>query len=427
MDHRTDKERLLTELQMRAGPRLCDWKGEKGDKGDKGDRGERGHQGFQGPEGPEGPRGVQGVQGKEGPQGPKGERGLPGLEGDVGPAGPTGPAGPKGETGPAGPKGDKGDQGEVGPVGPKGDKGDDGGVPATRQVIAGRGLEGGGPLSADVTLNVPESFIDAASQFNDYGFPQWTDEGVYFLGSIVQKPDVSEWYISLKDFHSDPLTDATAWQKVDFKVAGQPGPKGDKGDKGDTGAAGPAGAKGDAGPTGPAGPKGDPGESGPQGPKGDTGPEGPQGPQGEFDASRRVNAGIGLTGGGDLSQDVTIRLGNDELDVTSRGEIGRVILWRPDRSYSTGAVVQLSDTPWWYISTIDNNQGLDPHTETGPWKEVRQTKMITTYQKDAPPASSNIAEIYSMRVIEHINGPNLDYFIQVFTNDGTYRINVTRD
>jgi hypothetical protein len=294
-------------------------------------------------------------------------------------------------------------------------------VPATRQVIAGRGIEGGGPLSEDVTIALPERYITAIDHFDTYGFPDYNEENLYFIGSIVKEENKSAWYISLKDFHSDPLTYRTSWQPVDFKASAQPGPKGDKGDPGETGPQGDTGAQG---------PKGDTGDAGPQGPKGDTGPQGeqgPQGPKGEFDSSRRVNAGQGLTGGGDLSQDVTIRLGNDELDVTSRGEMGRVILWRADRNYSIGAVVQLPDTPWWYISTIDNNLGKDPHTETGPWKEVRNIKLITTYQKDLPPANSTIAEIYSMRVIERIDGSSIDYFIQVFTSDGTYRINVTRD
>ena len=126
-----------------------------------------------GPVGPAGPQGPQGDPGPAGPQGPSG--GVDGASayeiavaggfvGDtaawlaslVGPQGADGAVGPQGPTGP------------VGPIGPDGRSAYEiavgGGfvgteaewlaslVAATRQVIAGAGLEGGGDLSADRTL-----------------------------------------------------------------------------------------------------------------------------------------------------------------------------------------------------------------------------------------------------------------------------------
>jgi hypothetical protein len=96
---------------------------------------------------------------------------------------------------------------------------------------------------------------------------------------------------------------------------GPQGIKGDKGDTGNTGLTGPQGIKGD---TGAQGTKGDTGNTGSQGPIGLTGPQGIQGIQGvkgdqglqgipgEVPGSRQVIAGSGLSGGGNLTADVTV-------------------------------------------------------------------------------------------------------------------------
>ena len=85
---------------------------------------------------------------------------------------------------------------------------------------------------------------------------------------------------------------------------GDPGPQGDPGGQGPQGDPGPQGPQGD--PGGPQGPPGPTGDQGPQGAQGNPGPDGPQGPTGDVPGSRSINAGNGLTGGGQLYGDITL-------------------------------------------------------------------------------------------------------------------------
>lgn len=105
---------------------------------------------------------------------------------------------------------------------------------------------------------------------------------------------------------------------------GATGPTGPTGPTGATGPTGPTGIQGLTGPTGPIGNTGPVGVTGPTGPTGLTGPTGPTGPTGVtgntgptgvtgptgpgVPTSRLINTTVPLTGGGNLSADLTLAI-----------------------------------------------------------------------------------------------------------------------
>jgi hypothetical protein len=102
---------------------------------------------------------IQGPPGPAGAQGPQGVQGIPGAAGPQGIAGPTGPEGPMGPQGEAGEDAVNAVDSVFGRIGvvvaAVGDYNVTqvtGAVPDTRRVIAGAGLTGGGALTSDVTL-----------------------------------------------------------------------------------------------------------------------------------------------------------------------------------------------------------------------------------------------------------------------------------
>src|SRR5436190_6805529 len=125
--------------------------------GAKGDPGATGSTGATGPQGPQGIQGIQGATGPTGLTGPTGAKGDTGAQGTTGAQGPTGSTGPTGPAGLGVPAG-----GATGQVLTKNSATDNdtswqaagGGVPTTRNIIAGAGLTGGGTLAADRTLDV---------------------------------------------------------------------------------------------------------------------------------------------------------------------------------------------------------------------------------------------------------------------------------
>lgn len=165
------------------------------------------------------------------------------------------------------------------------------GVPLTRQVIAGTGLQGGGELSSNVTLSVAPKGIDA-TLMNDTGVTQGT------YGSDVKIPVLT--------VGADGRLYAAGQVDMAPGPMGPTGPTGAPsnvtGPTGATGATGPTGAPGEAstvpGPTGPIGyngPTGPAGPTGPLGPQGAVGPTGAQGVTGPTGATG--NQGVqGVTG-----------------------------------------------------------------------------------------------------------------------------------
>jgi hypothetical protein len=223
-----------------------------------------------------------------------------------------------------------------------------GGVPATRQIIAGTGLQGGGPLSADVTLNVA---ADTTVQRIRYSYN----------GSLVStRPEVNlipGANVTLS------VTDNVASNRIDVTVAAAGGGAGGMIDPtttlGDLIIRGSAttvrlgvGANGQvltADSTAGVGVKW-------------------AAPVGGVPVTRQVIAGTGLSGGGPLSADVTLNVvANTTVQQTRVSNNGTLIGVRQETNFIAGSNVTLTVADNAGSNRVDVTIAATPGSSQTPW------------------------------------------------------------
>jgi Collagen triple helix repeat (20 copies) len=309
--------------------------GATGAQGPMGATGSQGPQGIPGTPGTPGAAGATGPQGAKGDPGPQGTQGLQGIPGAAGAPGATGPQGPIGLTGAAGPQGIPGDPGATGATGPKGDTGSTGAAgPQGIQGVPGEQGDTGpqGPIGPEGPMGTGIELKGTVPSEGD--LPPTGEPGDAWMaadsGDLWTWDEESGTWINAGHIQGPP---------------GPAGAQGPQGVQGIPGAAGPQGIPGTAGAEGPMGPAGPQGEAGEDAVNAVDSVFGRIGvvvaAVGDYNVTqvtgavpdtRRVIAGAGLTGGGALTSDVTL-VANVK---TVFGRTGDVVLTQTDITAAGG-------------------------------------------------------------------------------------------